>query len=1380
MKRYCILIALLLCPIFSIQAFSQSSNATVSGTITDASGGVIPGVNVTATNIATGLVGRAVSNSAGAYTLLSLLPGVYKITMEKTGFQVQTFNDVQLGNAAQVRLNCQLEVGKLEQNIEVSVAAGTVLLESSSSSGNVLNEESLQKLPMVNNNALDIVRTVPGYIATSGNQVMSANSTTVSGVSVANLNLQRDGVAISDVRMPAGIHSPTAIHSDMVSEFRIIASPVDAEMGRGNSQVQVLTKSGTNQYHGAAVWDIQNTALDSNQWDNNRNNVTPPWRNMHQYTLSLGGPIQKNKTFFFALWNQQIARLRDNYVPLALTPCARKGIFRYFDKWTNGRYGVQTSTAGATPTIAVVDFSGNPVTPATNPDGTPFTGRLHYASVFGTVANESTMAADCSNAIVNTATGVSGGGWDTYRKAVDPSGYIDHFLSLMPAANAYDSVGDGLNTAGARWTRATRGADNMYGIGEDNQQKQINVKIDHIFNERHKVSGAWSFEKNWADNNFKNWPQGYGGRTERQPEIITLNFTSILRPTVFNEARFGLMRTGNNGYFPLENPETGAELVKQLPVINNYPTGIVPGVGGALFQIGGSNIIGGRGNIGLGWTNHDISPRWTFADTLAWTKGKHMFKAGAEYRLTRSRSSVVGTGNAWNYNSTPIVLGGDASGVAVTGINSTNMPGLTGSQTTGNQVLMQNLLSLLSGSVGAINQAYFINSPDDLSSWNDPLTEKEKVRDMHNRGISFFFKDDWKIHQNLTLNLGVRYEYYGVPFLNSGLTASLDGGPNAMYGISGRSWNEAFWDPGVRADLTKFIFVGPNSPNPDKSIYAKDTNNFGPAVGFAWQLPWLGKGKTTIRGGYQLSYVEPDNAVTIEGAIGNPPGSATNVQYVPTSYLDIAHLGTLVPALPTALPMAAIPLTDRSQAITVYDPNFVTPYIQNLTLSVTRSIGSKLTVDVRYIGTLSRKSVSSFDLNTPNFMTNGLLQAFNAARYGDDTNSATQLLDQILSPVRGATSGAKWLRTSPGYPTLKQYLANGNYSALTTALSNFVQPGTSGAKTVRGYLLRNAGLPENFIATNPQFSNVYLRSNWNGANYHSMQSQVTLRPTAGVSLQLTYTWSKNLGLTNLTANAYTDPLNRAADYTALGSDRRHVMTSYGTFDLPIGPNKLFFSKSSGLLARLLENWQASWIATVSSGVPLTISAQSMLFANGVPDLVGQFPYSQINGSFFPDGARQGNYFSNSLTTVDDPQRNRDGSKSGAGYVTSLDSLNASCTLTAVADANGNVILQNPLPGTRGNFGFNRIYGPASWNLDMSMGKTVRLGESKSLSIRVDSTNVFNHPQASGTVGTSNQASTRLYFTTPPAVAINSTNPYLGNFAGKIGNRVFQARIRFDF
>lgn len=96
-----------------------------------------------------------------------------------------------------------------------------------------------------------------------------------------------------------------------------------------------------------------------------------------------------------------------------------------------------------------------------------------------------------------------------------------------------------------------------------------------------------------------------------------------------------------------------------------------------------------------------------------------------------------------------------------------------------------------------------------------------------------------------------------------------------------------------------------------------------------------------------------------------------------------------------------------------------------------------------------------------------------------------------------------------------------------------------------------------------------MYTNWGRANYHSVQAQLTMRPKVGLSFQVSYTWSKNLG----TATTFTDPLNRNADYTVLSSDRPHARTSYGTLDLPMGPNKLFFGNTSGLVVRLLENWR---------------------------------------------------------------------------------------------------------------------------------------------------------------------------------------------------------------
>src|SRR5215467_6322917 len=147
--------------------FSQSSNATLSGTVEDATNAVVPGVAVTATNNATGVVSTTQSNNAGAYTFASLLPGLYKVTAERSGFRTQTVTSVQLGNAAQVRLNFTLEIAAAAQSVEVTIAAENIISSSSSSVGEVLPEKQIQDLPLVGNNVLDLVGVMGGTFMTN-------------------------------------------------------------------------------------------------------------------------------------------------------------------------------------------------------------------------------------------------------------------------------------------------------------------------------------------------------------------------------------------------------------------------------------------------------------------------------------------------------------------------------------------------------------------------------------------------------------------------------------------------------------------------------------------------------------------------------------------------------------------------------------------------------------------------------------------------------------------------------------------------------------------------------------------------------------------------------------------------------------------------------------------------------------------------------------------------------------------------------------------------------------------------------------------------------------------------------------------------------------
>src|SRR6185295_351600 len=270
--RKSIWVALLLCLFIGNNLFGQSSNASVGGFVQDASQAFIPGVTVTATNTQTGVVTTSVTNESGTYTILSLLPGTYKLTAELPGFKTQVINEVQLGQGATARYNFTMQVGAVADSVEVTAEATALIAESAPTIGQVLSEKKVRDLPLVTNNVLDLMQTMAGVRgATLG------EGTTFAGVSTSMVNTVRDGLSVQDGRYANGVGSTTQLHPDMVGEFRVILTPVDAEMGRGNGQVQILTRSGTNQLRGSGLWTIRNSALDANTWQNNKQVINGVW-----------------------------------------------------------------------------------------------------------------------------------------------------------------------------------------------------------------------------------------------------------------------------------------------------------------------------------------------------------------------------------------------------------------------------------------------------------------------------------------------------------------------------------------------------------------------------------------------------------------------------------------------------------------------------------------------------------------------------------------------------------------------------------------------------------------------------------------------------------------------------------------------------------------------------------------------------------------------------------------------------------------------------------------------------------------------------------------------------------------------------------------------
>jgi hypothetical protein len=206
-------------------------------------------------------------------------------------------------------------------------------------------------------------------------------------------------------------------------------------------------------------------------------------------------------------------------------------------------------------------------------------------------------------------------------------------------------------------------------------------------------------------------------------------------------------------------------------------------------------------------------------------------------------------------------------------------------------------------------------------------------------------------------------------------------------------------------------------------------------------------------------------------------------------------------------------------------------------------------------------------------------------------------------------------------------------------------------------------------------------------------------------------------------------LDRHADYGPLSDQRVHDFRTNGQFTLPVGPTKKFLGNSSGILARLTENWSAGWIFNANTGAPVTISGNTSMYgyyvlgglvANSPVDVVGPFDTKgKVN---WAQGASSGVFFSGTngaaLKQLKDPQ-----------CLALPSSLQSSCTLSAIADATtGQILLQNAQPGKRGNLGLRSVEGPGLWRFDANLAKSVKVSEGKALLFRIDATDVFNHPE----------------------------------------------------
>ncbi len=1155
-------------------AFAQGTTSRLTGTVTDTSGASVPAATVILSNEGTNVSFTTETSESGAYAFDLIPVGTYRVTVEKPGFKrfVTTGNTVNINQAATV--NVALDVGDVSATVTVESTVEQVQTSTSGNVGSTVEQRTLESLPIVGTrgrNPLSLLEFQPGVV-TGAN---TGGGVHVNGSRDRAFNFTLDGIDINESSAGGSNFTPLRTNPDSLQEFQIVTSNATAELGRSSgAQVTLVTRSGTNRLTGNVFEFYQTPRFNANEYGNNTLGIQRGQFVQHIFGGSVGGPIIKNKLFFFT--NLQLLRASESRLVsrTVYTQTARNGIFRYVQGGRNFAAGTATPS---------VDTGGNPLFP------------------------------NCSATVTTNCIATYNIGANPVT-AVDPK--LQAVIASAPLPNDF-SAGDGLNTAGFNFVAPS-----------NERQYDFVMKFDYKIADNNQIYVRYAQGK---QNTFGDFGNG-GARvfpdtpnivdTFRQPKNLAINNRWSPTARLTNEFIFGISRFS----FKFATPEPNAD----FPYTFN---------------------LASTPNLNFSYNARQFRT-YQFVDNVTFDFSPHVIKTGINFRFgqaTDDRSNVGGSAIEPLVDFSQTGASADFTGfnLPASGIN------------TNDASRLRNQINDFLGRVGNYSQA-FVALPDG-SAFAPAGTRYNFVTKYPE--YDFYVQDTWKARQNLTLDLGLRWEFKFAPTSNSLPVLHPDQATRAG---------------DAPTNTIKYV---------EGDIFKNDYNNLSPSVGFAWD-PFK-TGKTSVRANYRLSYDRFPTQIFSSSIFQSTPGN--NVGVFTTGGL----LRNLQPLTPGKTP-AALRQPDAfgTGPLTVVDPDLQFPESHQWFIGVQREVWKNNVLEINYIGRRGVHLFGGYNANQVNInaSANGqtFLEAFNQVRADPTYNSP--LINALYTGSATNNAGTATFRSTNATAISQGAVAS---AALSASQRNVTTNG------VRSQVIANNGFSPFFFQKYPQYTgglNV-LESN-DFSRYNGLEFILKRRITSGIGYQFGYTYSLSkdtrsfdptfspisTGSVQSASSTPFDINNRDLNYARSDFDRRNVVQGTYVFELPFGRERRFGSDIPRALDYAFGGWQLSGTLVLQSGRPFTVYSGVNTLSNVVSSTVNCFSCSRNFGSILQEN--------------------------GTNYYFS---------------AEQRALFSIPNPGENGNTGRNYFTGPREFRMDMSLSKKFRFTERYSFDLRVDARNVTNTP-----------------------------------------------------